>query len=127
MLNIPYVCFRLGDTTMPRSLAKPACLYIELLCCATFCGTMDFFQVHPFCMLTGVHSKKTVSGWTLTGLDRLHLERLWAFDVKIALREGDLDIVLVEFIPDRQQYLAFDVSQAVDRVVDPEAQLQVHR
>lgn len=45
--------------------------------------------------------------------------------MKVALRIRNFDTVLVEFVPDMQQYVAFHISDAIMRIRDPEPDFEV--
>ena len=47
------------------------------------------------------------------------------FDVEIALREGDLDVIIAEGLPDSKEDFGADIADAIRGVIDPKADLKV--
>jgi hypothetical protein len=50
-------------------------------------------------------------------------KKIFGFDMDIALRERDFDVVIAESLPDGNQYIGADVANPLWGVIDPEADL----
>src|SRR5262245_66121878 len=73
----------------------------------------------PVCWRTFAHTPSGASAPSIRLLHN-HCDRL--VQAHIAHRIGNLDTLALEGVPQREQHLATDIADALDRIADPEPQ-----